>query len=59
MTLEEFMAALAVEDEATPIHERNTLVAIHLPSGTEYKFMSSAGAVCACMEFGPIVSLVC
>ena len=59
MTIKDFMTALAVEDEATPIHERNTLVAIYLPSGTEYRFMSSAGAVSACMEFGPIVSIIC
>lgn len=58
MTIEDFMVALTIEDEATPIHERNTLVAIHTPSGIEYKFMSSAGAVCACMEFGSLVNIM-
>ena len=60
MSLESFLCKLAIIDEESAVLDRQTLVKIDLPDEDKpiYKFMSSAGAIYACIVYGPIFSIV-
>jgi hypothetical protein len=47
-------------DKESAVLDRQTLVKIDLPDRGKpiYKFMSSAGAIYACVVYGPIFSIV-
>ena len=58
MTIEDFMSELERIDTESSVFMRNTLVSIKREDGTEYKFMTAAGAIWATIVYGPLVSLV-
>lgn len=60
MSLESFLHKLAIIDEESAVLDRQTLVKIDLPDEDKpiYKFMSSAGAIYACIMYGPIFSIM-
>ena len=60
MSLESFLRKLAIIDEESAVLDRQTLVKIDLPDEDKpiYKFMSSAGAIYACIMYGSIFSIM-
>ena len=59
MSIESFLRKLEIIDEESDVLDRQTLVKIDLPDKEPmYKFMSSAGAIYACIVYGPIFSIV-
>lgn len=60
MSFESLLRKLKIIDEESTALDRQTLVKIDLPDWDEpiYKFMSSAGAIYACIVYGPIFSIV-
>ena len=60
MSLESFLYMLEIIDKESAVLDRQTLVKIDLPDEDKpiYKFMSSAGAIYACIMYGPIFSIM-
>ena len=59
MSLESFLCKLEIIDEESAVLDRQTLVKIDLlDKEPMYKFMSSAGAIYACIVYGHIFSIV-
>ena len=59
MSIKSFLYTLETIDKESAVLDRQTLVKIDLPDKEPmYKFMSSAGAIYACIIYGPIFSIV-
>lgn len=59
MSIKSFLYMLETIDKESAVLDRQTLVKIDLPDKEPiYKFMSSAGAIYACIVYGPIFSIV-
>lgn len=59
MSPKSFLYMLETIDKESAVLDRQTLVKIDLPDKEPmYKFMSSAGAIYACIVYGPIFSIV-
>lgn len=59
MSLKSFLYMLETIDKESAVLDRQTLVKIDLPDKEPmYKFMSSAGAIYACIVYGSIFSIV-
>ena len=59
MSIKSFLYMLETIDKESAVLDRQTLVKIDLPDKEPmYKFMSSAGAIYACIVYGPIFSIM-